>query len=132
MSNADRADQRGSMTDIVFIEGLRLQAIIGVHAHERLAPQPLRLDVRMQFDNRVPAASDDLADALDYDAVSQRLAAYVAQSRFALVETLAERCAALILDEFGARSVRLKVSKPQALANADAVGVEIERCRSEA
>ncbi len=117
------------MTDIVFIEGLRLDALIGVHDRERLAPQPLLLDIRMRFDNRAAAGSDALADALDYEAVSLRLADYVARTDFALVETLAEGCAALILDEFGARGVRLKLSKPQALANAAAVGVEIERGR---
>lgn len=115
------------MTDIVFIEGLRLPALIGVHDCERHAPQPLLLDIRMRFDNRIAASSDALADALDYEAVSLRLADYIAQTDFLLVETLAECCADLILTEFGAKSVRLKVSKPEALANAAAVGVEIER-----
>lgn len=115
------------MTDIVFIEGLRLPALIGVHDRERHAPQPLLLDIRMRFDNRIAASSDALADALDYEAVSLRLADYIAQTDFLLVETLAEGCADLILTEFGAMGVRLKVSKPEALANAAAVGVEIER-----
>jgi dihydroneopterin aldolase len=115
------------MTDIVFIEGLRLPALIGVHDRERHAPQPLQLDIRMRFDNRIAASSDALADALDYEAVSLRLADYIAQTDFLLVETLAECCADLILTEFGAKGVRLKVSKPEALANAAAVGVEIER-----
>lgn len=115
------------MTDIVFIEGLRLPALIGVHDRERHAPQPLLLDIRMRFDNRIAASSGALADALDYEAVSLRLADYIAQTDFLLVETLAECCADLILTEFGAKGVRLKVSKPEALANAAAVGVEIER-----
>jgi dihydroneopterin aldolase len=115
------------MTDIVFIEGLRLPAVIGVYDRERHAPQPLVLDIRMRFDNRIAASSDSLADALDYEAVSVRLAEYVGQTGFMLVETLAECCADLILTEFGAKGVRLKLSKPEALANAAAVGVEIER-----
>ena len=115
------------MTDTVFIEGLRLPALIGVHDRERHAPQLLLLDIRMHFDNRIAASSDALADALDYEAVSLRLADYVAQTEFQLVETLAECCAELILTEFGARGVRLKLSKPAALDNAAAVGVEITR-----
>lgn len=115
------------MTDIVFIEGLRIDALIGVHDRERHAPQPLIFDIRMHFDNRIAASSDTLADALDYEAVSLRLADYIAQTRFMLVETLAECCADLILAEFGARGVRLKLGKPDALANASAVGVEIQR-----
>ena len=115
------------MTDTVFIEGLRLDALIGVHDRERHAPQLLVLDIRMRCDNRIAASSDALADALDYEAVSLRLADYVAQTEFQLVETLAECCAELILTEFGVKAVRLKLSKPSALENAAAVGVEIER-----
>src|SRR3546814_14123865 len=81
----------------------------------------------MQFDNRVPAASDDIADTLNYKAVSKRVIAYVSQSDFGLVETLAERVAAIILEEFGVQRVRLKLSKPGAVRGARAVGVVIER-----
>lgn len=115
------------MSDIVFIEGLRIDALIGVHDRERHAPQPLLLDIHMRFDTRVAAISDTLADALDYEAVSLRLAEFAAQTQFMLVETLAEGCAGLILEEFGAKGVRLKLSKPTALGNAAAVGVEIVR-----
>src|SRR3546814_2876909 len=76
----------------------------------------------MQFDNRVPAASDDIADTLNYKAVSKRVIAYVSQSDFGLVETLAERVAAIILEEFGVQRVRLKLSKPGAVRGARAVG----------
>jgi dihydroneopterin aldolase len=115
------------MTDIVFIEGLRIDALIGVHDRERHAAQPLLFDIDMRFDNRIAASSDALADALDYEAVSVRLAEYIAQTEFMLVETLAECCADLILTEFGAKGVRLKLRKPDALANAAAVGVQIVR-----
>lgn len=113
--------------DTLFIEGLRIPALIGVHARERLAPQTLVLDVRIRFETRIAALSDSLIDALDYEAVAQRLADFVTQTEYVLVETLAEACAELILNEFGAHGVHLKVSKPEALPNATAVGVEIER-----
>ncbi|RZA12565.1 MAG: dihydroneopterin aldolase [Lysobacteraceae bacterium] len=115
------------MTDLVFIEGLRIDALIGVHAWERQAPRPLVFDIHMRFDNRIPALNDALADALDYEAVSQRLLEFAAQTRFELVETLAERCAALVLEEFGARGVRIRLSKPGAIAQATTVGVTVER-----
>ena len=83
----------------------------------------------MAFDNRVPAASDDIALTLNYKDVSKRLVEYVSQSGFGLVETLAERCAAIILDEFGVSQVRLKLSKPGAVRGARAVGVIIERSK---
>jgi dihydroneopterin aldolase len=115
--------------DRVFIEALEIEALIGIYDWERRIRQPLVFDIEMAFDNRVPAATDAIADTLDYKAVSRRIAEYVGQSDFGLVETLAERVAALILDEFGVRQVRLKLSKPGAVRGARAVGVIIERSR---
>ncbi len=113
--------------DTVFIEALEVDALIGIYDWERRIRQPLLFDIEMEFDNRVPAASDDIADTLNYKAVSKRVVEYVSQSDFGLVETLAERVAAIILDEFGVARVRLKLGKPGAVRGARAVGVTIER-----
>ena len=61
--------------DIVFIEDLRIETVIGIYDWERGIRQTVALDVEMAFDNRVPAASDDIAQTLDYKAVSKRLIA---------------------------------------------------------
>ncbi|MCB1561809.1 MAG: dihydroneopterin aldolase [Xanthomonadales bacterium] len=116
-------------SDCVFIEGLVIETVIGIYDWERKIRQPLRFDIEMTFDNRVPAASDDIADTLDYKAVSKRLIAFVGASSFGLVETLAERCAALIIDEFDVARVDLKLSKPGAVRGADSVGVRIRRSK---
>ena len=113
--------------DIVFIEDLRIETVIGIYDWERGIRQTVALDVEMAFDNRVPAASDDIALTLDYKAVSKRLIAYVGASSFGLVESLAEHCAAIIRGEFGVAWVRLKLSKPGAVTGSRAVGVVIER-----
>ena len=116
--------------DKVFIEALEIEALIGIYDWERRIRQPLLFDLEMSFDNRKPAASDDIADTLDYKAVSKRLIDYVSSSSFGLVETLAERCAEIVLAEFAVSHVRLKLSKPGAVRGARAVGVIIERSRS--
>lgn len=116
--------------DKVFIEGLEIEALIGIYDWERRIRQPLLFDLEMAFDNRRPAASDAIADTLDYKAVSKRLIAFVSASEFGLVETLAERCAELVLREFDVAHVRLKLSKPGAVRGARAVGVIIERSRA--
>jgi dihydroneopterin aldolase len=113
--------------DIVFIEDLRIDAVIGIYDWERRVRQTLSFDIEMAFDNTVPAASDDIALTLNYKDVSKRLIDYVGGSSFGLVETLAERCAAIIREEFGVAWVRLKLSKPGAVRGARAVGVRIER-----
>ncbi|HEY5780402.1 MAG TPA: dihydroneopterin aldolase [Lysobacter sp.] len=113
--------------DHVFIEGLEIEALIGIYDWERRIRQTLVFDIEMAFDNRIPAASDAIEDTLNYKAVSRRIVDYVSQSDFGLVETLAERVCAIILEEFGVRSVRLKLSKPGAVRGARAVGVTIVR-----
>src|SRR5687768_12254677 len=84
---------RGTGMDKVFIEALEIECVIGIYDWERKIRQPVVLDLEMAFDNRVPAASDAIADTLDYKAVSKRLIQFVSESEFGLVETLAERCA---------------------------------------
>ncbi len=113
--------------DIVFIEALEIECVIGIYDWEREITQKVVLDIEMAFDNRRPAASDDITDTLDYKAVSKRLIAYVSESRFGLVESLAERCAAIIREEFGVPWLRLRLSKPGAVTGSRAVGVVIER-----
>jgi dihydroneopterin aldolase len=113
--------------DRVFIEGLEVETIIGVHAWEHTIRQRLRLDLEMTFDCRAAGASDALADALDYHAVATTVTAWVETSRHQLLEALAERLAAKLLAEFPIRRLRLCVRKPGAVTNAAAVGVTIER-----
>lgn len=116
--------------DRVFIEGLEIEALIGIYDWERRIRQPLVFDIEMAFDNRIPAATDAIADTLNYKAVSNRIVEYVSQSSFELVETLAERVAQIVITEFGVQRVRLKLSKPGAVRGARAVGVMIERSAS--
>lgn len=113
--------------DRVFIEALEIDCVIGIYDWERKITQKVVLDIEMAFDNRRPAASDDIRDTLDYKAVSKRLIAYVGASSFGLVETLAERCAEIIREEFGVAWLRLTLSKPGAVTGSRAVGVIIER-----
>jgi dihydroneopterin aldolase len=113
--------------DTVYIEGLKTDAVIGVYDWERSIRQTLVLDLELASDNRAAAATDGIADAMDYDAISKRILAYVQASEFELIETLAERVADIVLNEFHIPWLRLKLAKPGAVAEAKDVGVIIER-----
>ena len=115
--------------DIVFVDGLTIDALIGIYDWERRAKQPVVLDLEMAFDNRIPAGTDQITDTLDYKAVSKRLIQFVGHSEFGLVETLAERCAEIILAEFPVSWLKLRLTKPGAVRGARGVGVQIERGR---
>ena len=113
--------------DIVFIEDLRIQTVIGIYDWEREITQTVSLDLQMAFDITNAGKSDDIADTLDYKAVSKRLIHFVEASEFQLVEALAEHCAKIVLTEFPVRWLKLKLSKPGAVRGSSAVGVIIER-----
>jgi dihydroneopterin aldolase len=113
--------------DIIYLHDLRIDTVIGVFDWERRIRQTVILDLEMAADIRRAAASDDLADTLNYKAVAKRLIDFVGHSDFQLVETLAEQVAELVLKEFAVPWLRLRVNKHGAVRGARDVGVIIER-----
>ncbi|AFT69251.1 Dihydroneopterin aldolase family protein [Alloalcanivorax dieselolei B5] len=113
--------------DIVYINDLKVDTVIGIFDWERRIRQTVSLDLEMAADIRKGAATDHIDDALDYKSISKRLIAFIEESEFQLVETLAEQVAALVLEEFNVPWLRLRLSKPGALRGARDVGVIIER-----
>ncbi|MDE2090053.1 MAG: dihydroneopterin aldolase [Gammaproteobacteria bacterium] len=113
--------------DIIYLRDLRIETIIGVYEWERHVKQIVRLDLEMAADIRKAAGTDQIADTLNYKAVAKRLIDFVSRSDFQLVETLAERVAEIVLQEFDVPWLRLQVSKPGAVRGATDVGVIIER-----
>jgi len=114
-------------TDIIYLNDLRIDTIIGIFDWERCVKQTISIDVEMATDIRRAAQSDTIEDTLDYKAVAKRLIDFVAASEFQLVETLAERTAQLLLEEFAIPWVRLRINKTGAIRGARDVGVLIER-----
>ena len=111
---------------IVYIKGLRVQAVIGVYAWERHIRQMLVLDLEMASDTARAVACDEIAHALDYAAISKQVIALVEGSEFQLIETLADAVAQMIVRDFGVPWLRLRLAKPGAVAEAEEVGVIIE------
>ncbi len=113
--------------DIVFISDLKIETIIGIYEWERRVRQTISLDLEMDADIARAAATDAIEDTLDYKAVAKRLIEFVGNSDYQLVETLAERIAQIVLDEFDVPWLRLTVHKPGAVRGSRDVGVIIER-----
>ena len=113
--------------DTVYVHGLTVDTVIGIFDWEREIRQTVVLDVEMVVDISPSAATEDIDRTVSYKDVSDRLTQFVEQSEFLLVETMAEQIAGLILTEFAVPFVRIKLGKPDAIANARDVGVIIER-----
>jgi len=115
--------------DIIYLNDLKIDTVIGIFDWERRIKQTVSLDLEMAADIRRAAASDSIEDTLNYKAVAKRLIDFVGASDFQLVETLAERIAEVILNEFEVPWVRLRLNKCGAVRYAGDVGVVIERSR---
>jgi dihydroneopterin aldolase len=118
-------------TDVIFLAGLTVDCIVGIWDWERRVKQKIVLDVEMAADVRRAAASDSIEDTLDYKKVAKRLLAFVGESRYQLVETLAERVAEIVVTEFGVPWVRVRLNKQGAIRGARDVGILIERRRED-
>lgn len=115
--------------DKVLIRQLRVDTVIGVYEWEKTIHQSLLLDLDMAWDNKPAAATDDYQYALCYETVSNRLTELITEHPIELIETVAERVADCLLQEFNVSWVKVVVMKPGAVATAAFVGVEIERSR---
>ncbi len=113
--------------DIIFLHEIKVDTVIGIWDWERKIRQTVVIDLEMAADIRKAAASDRVDDTLNYKLVAKRLQQFVADSEFQLVETLAEKIAAIVNDEFGVPWVRVRVNKPGAIRGARDAGVLIER-----
>lgn len=113
--------------DIVYIRELEVRTIIGIYDWEREQRQVVSMDLEMASDVKSAAATDSIEQALDYKAVAKRIIDFVENSEFLLVETLAERIADIVLNEFEVPWLKLRLGKPGAVTGSRDVGVVIER-----
>ena len=113
--------------DIIFINDLRVETVIGVWEWERRIRQTLVMHVEMGVDISFAGETDDLSKTVDYKAVNDRVRSFTSKSEFKLVETLAEKISEIILKEFGVRWLKLTISKQGVLDDVKDVGIIIER-----
>jgi 7,8-dihydroneopterin aldolase/epimerase/oxygenase len=118
-------------SDRIFLRGLTAECIIGFIDWERRVKQTVVVDLEIPVDCRHAALSDAVADTVDYKKVAKRVLAFIEASEFKLVETLAQRLATLLLEEFPLEWIRLSINKPGAIRNSRDVGVSIERSRAD-
>ena len=117
--------------DKIFIHALKTETIVGIFDWERQVKQTVVMDIEFSADIRKAAVSDSIDDTLNYKGVAKRVLAFVDESSFHLVETLAQHIAMLILEEFGVSWVSITLSKPGAIRSSRDVGVMLERTRQD-
>lgn len=115
--------------DTIFLSEVKVQTKLGVPEWERMTPQTIILDIEIGYDLSKACQSDDVNDTIDYGAVVNRVRETLQENSFQLVEKLAEHLCQLILKEFNAQSVKIKVAKPTILPGLKALGVVIQRTK---
>ena len=115
--------------DAIILRDLRVETLIGIHKRERHVTQTVSIDLDIGLPGTTVFTSDKVSDTIDYEQVALKIKALAASGHYRLVETLAERIARLLLEEFGAPWAKISVAKIGVLANAKFVGVTIERKR---
>lgn len=118
-------------TQSIFVRGLRVDAAIGVHAHEKGRLQPLELDADIQIDDRrFHPERDRLDEVFDYQTIRAAMIEVVQGGHIHLLETLADRVIARLLEMPDVRAVRVRVRKFTAFDDVAEVGVEVLRRKS--
>ena len=115
------------LMDIIFISDLRLDVLVGVYDWEKKVPQKVQFDLEIGLPGGKAAASDRLADTIDYAAIVSRIEISLAKNHFGLLEKLAEHIAELVMREFKSPWVKVSVTKLAPLKNVKRLGVTIER-----
>jgi len=113
--------------DRIFLKDLRIETVVGVWDWEKQMPQTVSVDLELAADIQAAAAKDTLDATLNYKAVANRVRDFVQESRFQLIETMAEGIAELIMAEFAVPWVKVVLHKPYAIKGSKDVGIIIER-----
>jgi dihydroneopterin aldolase len=127
LCHAEEPQAAARPLDLIFIEGFVGLTVIGIHDSELHRPQPVVIDLYAGLPRARACDTDRIGDTIDYSAVRVRLQRLLAEHRLRLLEAFAETIAEILIGEFGAHWVRVKVVKPKKFDDVDAVGVLIER-----
>ena len=119
--------QPAAALDLIFIEGFTGETVIGIHDSELHRPQPVLIDLQAGLPRARACDTDVIADTIDYSVVRERLLRLLVEHRLQLLEAFAEEIATILIGEFGASWVRVRVAKPRKFDDLQAVGVQIER-----
>lgn len=118
------------MKTTIFVEGLLVEASIGVHPHEHETRQPVLMDIWVDL-NGIAPEHDRLGETMDYATIAETAEQLALEAHVQLVETLATRIIDWTLDaDERVDGVKVRIRKPQALLKADAAGVVMERRRA--
>ena len=111
----------------IFIDKLKIDANIGVHSFEKKTKQEIVISVKLSFANFKSTKSDMLNEVVDYEIILNKIREIVDLGHIDLVETLAEKIANECFKVTDSEQIEIKITKTQAIKDAEGIGVEITK-----
>ena len=115
----------------VLIKNFIIQEIIGIHQHEKIKKQKIKFNIVIDVDQNVLPNEEDIKSIVDYEKITNNLKNLVKNKKYNFLESLAEDSFKKIFEDKRINSVKIKIEKPEAIKNADSVGVEVFKSRKD-
>ena len=120
-----------SISRTVFIKDFIIQEIIGIHEHEKIKKQKIKFNIVISVDQNVLPDEEDIKSIVDYEKITNNLKNLAKNKKYNFLESLAEDSFKKIFEDKRINSVKIKIEKPEAIKNADSVGVEVFKSRKD-
>ena len=124
-------NKKGSIKRTVFIKDFIIQEIIGIHEHEKTKKQKIKFNIVVNVNQNTVPDEKDIKSIVDYEKITNKLENLVKNKKYNFLESLAEDSFKEIFEDKRINSVKIKIEKPDAIKNADSVGVEVLKNRSD-
>jgi len=124
-------NKKSSIRRTVFIKDFIIQEIIGIHEHEKTKKQKIKFNIVVNVDQNTVPDEKNIKSIVDYEKITNKLENLVKNKKYNFLESLAEDSFKEIFEDKRINSVKIKIEKPDAIKNADSVGVEVLKNRSD-
>jgi len=122
---------KSSVKRSVLIKNFIIQEIIGIHEHEKIKKQKIKFNIVIDIDQNILPNEKDIKSIVDYEKITNNLKNLVKNKKYNFLESLAEDSFKKIFEDKRINSVKIKIEKPEAIKNADSVGVEVFKSRKD-
>ena len=122
---------KSSIKRTVFIKDLIIEEIIGIHKHEKVKKQKIKFNLVFDVNQNTLPNEGDIKSIIDYEKIINKLQDLAKNKKYNFLESLAEDSFKEIFEDNRINSVKIKIEKPEAIKNAESVGVEVFKTRKD-
>ena len=122
---------KSSIKRSVFIKDFIIQEIIGIHEHEKIKKQKIKFNIVIDVDQNTLPNEKNIKSIVDYEKITNKLKNLTKNKKYNFLESLAEDSFKEIFEDKRINSVKIKIEKPEAINNAESVGVEVYKSRKD-